>query len=194
MPVRRFRPIVAAVFSAVVLASGAVLARDNGFELSCDAATPAAVTTVPAPFDGIARVLCTRSGHLIVAREGWDWILPGDRPMVVLAADPRAVRPGDDIGHAAHFRVIRSLDGTETGYDSVTERIHAVLPQHAGVPLTGLRGLGLVTADGRRLILWFFHGPRDASGHDLWGMLCGDVTCAYDRETLTGLPFKIKFE
>ncbi len=183
---------IAAALALLIVAAGSATARGDDFTLPCAEAPPAAVTAIPAPLDSLARVLCTRSGHLIVARPPLAWTLPGERPMVVLAVDPRGVKPGDDIGHAAHFTTIDLLDATETARGKVAERMRAVLPQHAGVEPTGMRGLGLVTADARRMILWLFHGPRGADGFDLWGTLCGDADCAYDRETLTGLPFTIK--
>jgi hypothetical protein len=70
-----------AVLTAAILSFGLSVSLLHDSDAAVDqycAGTPAgAVMTLPAPLDQWAELYCTEYGHVIAARDGWRWSLPG---------------------------------------------------------------------------------------------------------------------
>jgi len=59
------------------------VASEDGNAEAC-AASPAAITTLPVPLSRWAQVRCTSAGYIITGREGWIWVEPNHKALVVI--------------------------------------------------------------------------------------------------------------
>lgn len=163
----------------------------QALEIPCDRAPPSAALTLPDPFASWGRVMCTPYGHMIAAKEPAWWLLPGNKPMLILAADAKNVDPDQVIEHLAHFA---SLSARKIGFADVKRvdaAFRAAQARPDPAPVRHLFGLDIATADGRSLVWYLFRGAPGPRGSGLWGILCAAEVCAPDFETLTGIPFEI---
>jgi len=140
-----------------------------------------AVTTLPAPLDKWAQILCTQTGQVITGHEGWVWIEPTRHAVVIIpsqnmkadrdgvAVDQDAAKDGRKADKSYFTKVeLTKVSGDE--FAKVYEIFHAGFDANDGQP-TAYR-LELKTMSGKAMRLYMF----DYFTYG-WGMACSDEAC-----------------
>jgi hypothetical protein len=70
--------------------------------VACETAPPEAVTTLPTSVADLALILCSPSGHALLATDGYVWLAPNNKPFFLHAASPRGPVAGQT-QHSAFF-------------------------------------------------------------------------------------------
>lgn len=90
-----------------ILTSGSALAQ-NG-QIDCASSDKQAVIRIPSPADKLARVSCTKWGHIIQPVVNWIWTLPGGYRPVFFPAQMVASKP-NPVGNNEYFVEIRARE------------------------------------------------------------------------------------
>jgi len=90
-----------------ILASGSALAQDA--YIDCASSDKQAVTRIPSPADKLARVSCTKWGHIIQPVVNWVWTQPGGYRPVFFPAQMVASKP-KSVGNDDYFVEIRARE------------------------------------------------------------------------------------
>src|ERR1700752_5346161 len=78
--------------------------QTDGQQTSCMNSSDA-VTTLPAPLDRWAQLRCTSAGYVITGREGWVWLEPTHKALVVIPSQTFGRPQGPDAN--AYFTKIQ---------------------------------------------------------------------------------------
>jgi hypothetical protein len=70
--------------------------------VACETAPHEAVTTLPKTVADLALILCSPSGHALLATDGYVWLAPNNKPFFLHAASPRGPVAGET-QHSAFF-------------------------------------------------------------------------------------------
>ena len=100
---RRWLPIVA----FVIVMPGSAFAQDG--YIDCASTDKRAVLQIPPPADKLARVSCTKWGHIIQPIVNWIWTKPGRFQQVFFPAQMVARNP-QTTGNADYFVEIRARE------------------------------------------------------------------------------------
>src|SRR5882762_2999797 len=177
----RTRLFAVALFASVIAMGSSLFSPGAAQDSSCGVSPAEAVTTLPAPLDKWAQILCTQSGQVITGHEGWVWIEPTRHAIVLipsqnLKADPDGVAIDPDAakaGGAADKSYFTKVEFTKVSGDEfakVYEVFHAGFDANDGNP-TAYR-LDLKTMSGKAMRLYLF----DYFTYG-WGMACSQDTC-----------------
>ena len=132
------------------------------------AASPDAVTTLPAPLNRWASVRCTLAGYVITGKEGWLWLEPNHKALVVIPAQTFDRQAGPD--RNAYFTKIELTKVTGEEFERAYEVFHAGFDPKDAKP-AGYR-LDVATMDGHDIRLYMF----DYFTYG-WGMACTKDAC-----------------
>jgi hypothetical protein len=143
-------------------------ANEGNPEAGC-AATPEAVTTLPAPLSRWASVRCTSAGYIITGREGWIWIEPNNKALVVI---PSGTLQGhaDMLDNNAYFTKVEVTKVSGDEFEKAYEVFHAGFDPKDAKP-AGYR-IELTTMAGNDIRLYMF----DYFTYG-WGMACSKEAC-----------------
>jgi hypothetical protein len=139
----------------------------DGRETACVPASDA-VTTLPTPLNRWAQLRCTSAGYVITGREGWIWIEPNNKALVVIPAQTFGRPEGPD--PSAHFTKIQVTRVTGEEFDKAYEVFHAGFDPKDAKP-AGYR-LDVTTMDGNDIRVYMF----DYFTYG-WGMACSKDAC-----------------
>jgi hypothetical protein len=134
---------------------------------TCEASADA-VTTLPAPLDRWADIVCTDSGPVITGREGWVWIEPRHNAQVVIPSQSFGSRA--EGGSVAYFTKIDVSKVTGEEFERAYEVFHAGFDPKDAKPAA--YRLDIVTAAGNEVRLYLF----DYFTYG-WGMACSKDAC-----------------
>lgn len=135
---------------------------------ACEA-SPNAVTTLPAPLSRWAQVRCTSVGYVITGREGWIWIEPSNKALVVIPS--QSFEGNADIHDSnAYFTKIEVTKVTGDEFEKAYEVFHAGFDPKDAKP-AGYR-LDVTTMDGTDIRVYMF----DYFTYG-WGMACSKEAC-----------------
>lgn len=139
----------------------------DGQRTACTS-SPDAVTTLPAPLSRWAAVRCTPAGYVITGREGWIWIEPNHKALVIIPSQTFGRQAGPD--SSAYFTKIELTKVTGEEFDKAYEVFHAGFDPKDAKP-AGYR-LDVTTMDGNDIRLYMF----DYFTYG-WGMACSKDAC-----------------
>ncbi len=140
----------------------------NPDEVAC-AVAPEAVTTLPAPLSRWAQVRCTSAGYIITGREGWVWVEPTHKALVVIPSQQLGAQP-DLRDNSAYFTKVAVTKVSGEEFDAAYEVFHAGFDPKDAKP-TGYR-VELTTMSGSDIRLYMF----DYFTYG-WGMACSKEAC-----------------
>ncbi|CCQ75648.1 hypothetical protein [Magnetospira sp. QH-2] len=182
-----------ALLSALLIGGVAIAQQgQNSFEISCAQAPKDAVRTVPPSLATLGRVICSRLGHVLVAKQPVWWLVEQNLHRVITATDPMTTKPTDYVGHSAYFTAITDLPMDEARHRRVTQAFRALIPARENALPDQAAGYRLVSNDGRVTELFVLRtGVKGSDVYNLWGMTCTRLTCAFNKETMDGVPFQI---
>jgi len=137
--------------------------------LSC-AETPDAVTTLPAPLDRWAQVVCTKAGYVITSRDGWLWIEPTHNAMVIIPSQAFGRHAQTMDGGSAYFTKIELTKVKGEEFDKAYETFHAGFDPKDAKPSAYRLDITTMAGNDLRLYLfdYFTYG---------WGMACSKDAC-----------------
>src|SRR3979409_1711336 len=97
----RTRVFAVALFAPMIAMGSALFSPGAAQDSSCGVSPAEAVSTLPAPLNKWAQIVCTQSGQVITGHEGWVWIEPTRHAIVLipsqnLKADPDGVAIAPD--------------------------------------------------------------------------------------------------
>jgi hypothetical protein len=143
-----------------MLASSSALARDG--HIDCASSDKRAVLLMPSPANKLARVSCTKWGHIIQPVVNWIWTRPGGYRPVFFPAQMVASKPSP-VGNNDYFVEIRSRELPVAESLERWKFVDAVVP---GPVSSDLRSLEIVAKNrkGQSHIIYLFN-----SG---WGYGC----------------------
>ena len=144
------------------------VASDDGNTSSC-AGSPTAVTTLLAPLSRWAEVRCTPVGYVITGREGWIWIEPNHKALVVIPSQSFG-RQADPMDSSSYFTKIELTKVGGEEFKRAYEVFHAGFDPKDPKP-TGYR-LDVTTMAGQDIRLYMF----DYFTYG-WGMICSKDAC-----------------
>jgi hypothetical protein len=121
------------------------------------------VTALPAPLSRWATVRCTPAGYVITQREGWIWIEPNNKALVIIPSQTFGRQAGPD--RNAYFTKIELTKVTGEEFERAYEVFHAGFDPKDAKP-AGYR-LDVTTMDGNDIRLYMF----DYFTYG-WGMAC----------------------
>jgi len=130
---------------------------------------PAAVTTLPAPLNKWASVICTQAGYVITGREGWVWVEPTNKALVVIPSQSLG-NEGNFGDSAAYFTKIELTKVSGDEFEKAYETFHAGFDPKDAKP-TGYR-LDVTTMAGKDIRVYMF----DYFTYG-WGMACSKEAC-----------------
>jgi hypothetical protein len=140
---------------------------DGQQAMSC-AASSDAVTTLPPPLNRWAQLRCTTAGYVITGREGWLWLEPTHKALVVIPSQSFGRPEGPDPN--AYFTKIEVTKVTGEEFERAYEVFHAGFDPKDAKP-SGYR-LDVTTMDGNDIRLYMF----DYFTYG-WGMACSKDAC-----------------
>lgn len=137
---------------------------------ACAVSPSNAVVSLPAPLSKWAEVLCTPYGEVIIGHDGWVWLEPIHRALVVIPSTTLDTSKPPAGNAKAHFTKVemKKIDGEE--FDRAYAEFHVGIEAKQSNP-TGYR-LDLSTVSGDGLQMYFF--DYKAYG---WGISCPNGTC-----------------
>jgi hypothetical protein len=168
--------IFALAFSAPLLAvlgfgSTTFAANEDGQQAdnqrTC-AESPDVVTQLPAPLSRWATVRCTPAGYVITQRQGWLWIEPNNKALVIIPSQTFGRQGGPD--QNAYFTKIELTKVTGEEFERAYAVFHAGFDPKDAKP-AGYR-LDVTTMDGNDIRLYMF----DYFTYG-WGMACSMDAC-----------------
>jgi hypothetical protein len=131
--------------------------------------SPEAVTTLPAPLSRWAEVRCTSAGYIITGREGWIWIEPNHKALVVIPSQTFGSQGSAHDSNSYFTKVeVTKVNGEE--FDKAYEVFHAGFDPKDAKP-SGYR-IELTTMAGNDIRLYMF----DYFTYG-WGMACSKDAC-----------------
>lgn len=163
---------LAAPLMAVIGYGSATLANEDdqqadGRQMSC-AASSDAVTVLPAPLNRWAQLRCTSAGYVITGREGWVWLEPTHKALVVIPSQTFGRPQGPDPN--AYFTKIEVTRVTGEEFERAYEVFHAGFDPKDAKP--SAYRLDVTTMDGNDIRLYMF----DYFTYG-WGMACSKDAC-----------------
>src|SRR6266850_4648490 len=177
----RTRVFAVALFAPMIAMGSSLFSPGAAQDSSCGVSPAEAVTTLPAPLDKWAQILCTQTGQVITGHEGWVWIEPTRHAVVIIpsqnmkadrdgvAVDQDAAKDGRKADKSYFTKVeLTKVSGDE--FAKVYEIFHAGFDANDGQP-TAYR-LELKTMSGKAMRLYMF----DYFTYG-WGMACSDEAC-----------------
>src|SRR5262245_41946493 len=172
--------LLATALCLPILATGSEVSASSRIvdESQCGTAPAEAVTTLPAPLDKWAQIVCTKSGQVITGHEGWVWIEPIRKAVVIIPSqnlkkdgkvdtDPSEAADG---APKSYFIKIELTKVRGEGVDKVYEIFHAGVDANDGKPAA--YRLDLKTMAGKEIRLYMF----DYFTYG-WGMACSTEGC-----------------
>jgi hypothetical protein len=165
---RIFALALSAPLFGVLTYGSATMANEEAPGAQC-AASAEAVTTLPAPLSRWAEVRCTSVGYIITGREGWIWIEPNHKALVVIPSQAFGSQgnPQDSTSYFTKVEVTK-VNGEE--FDKAYEVFHAGFDPKDAKP-AGYR-IELTTMAGNDIRLYMF----DYFTYG-WGMACSKDAC-----------------
>ena len=161
-------PLMAVLsYGSTTLANEDDQQADRQQMMSCGASTDA-VTTLPEPLNRWAQLRCTTAGYVITGREGWVWLEPTHKALVVIPSQSFGRPEGPDPN--AHFTKIEVIKVTGDEFERAYEVFHAGFDPKDAKP-SGYR-LDVTTMDGKDIRLYMF----DYFTYG-WGMACSKEQC-----------------
>jgi len=131
-------------------------------------ASPDAITQLPAPLNRWAQLRCTPAGYVITGRQGWIWIEPNNKALVVIPAQTFGRPEGPDKN--AYFTKVEVTKVTGEEFEKAYEVFHAGFDPKDAKP-AGYR-LDVTTMDGNDIRVYMF----DYFTYG-WGMACSKDAC-----------------
>jgi hypothetical protein len=147
--------------------SAPVAAADTG---ACPVNASDAVVSLPSPLNKWAEIICTPYGQVITGHNGWVWIEPVNRALVVIPSGTLDTEPPPTAVSKAYFTKVEmtKIEGEE--FEKAWAKFHADFKSSDAKP-TGYK-LVLSTASGDGLQLYFFDHKTYG-----WGISCPYGTC-----------------
>ena len=127
-----------------------------------------AVTNLPAPLERWAKIICTRSGHVITGRDGWVWLEPNNSALVVIPS--QAFGAHVETGGSSYFTKIELTKVSGEEFEKAYEVFHTGFDPKDAKP-AGYR-LDVETMAGNEIRLYIF----DYFTYG-WGMACSKEAC-----------------
>ena len=163
---------LAAPLMAVLSYGSTTLANEDGQQAdgqhaSCMASSEA-VTTLPTPLNRWAQLRCTSAGYVITGREGWIWLEPTHKSLVVIPSQTFGRPEGPDPN--AYFTKIQVTKVTGEEYEKAYETFHAGFDPKDAKPAA--YRLDVSTMDGNDIRVYMF----DYFTYG-WGMACSKDAC-----------------
>jgi hypothetical protein len=141
--------------------------RTDGQQTAC-VGSPDAITTLPAPLSRWAAIRCTPAGYIITGRDGWLWLEPNHKALVIIPAQTFGRQAGPDSN--AYFTKIELIKVTGEEFEKAYDAFHAGFDPKDAKP-AGYR-LDVTTMDGNDIRLYMF----DYFTYG-WGMACSKDAC-----------------
>jgi hypothetical protein len=161
-------PLMAVLsYGSTTLANEGDQQADGRQMMSC-AASSDAVTTLPEPLNRWAQLRCTTAGYVITGREGWIWLEPTHKALVVIPSQSFGGAEGPDPN--AYFTKIEVTKVTGDEFERAYEVFHAGFDPKDAKP--SAYRLDVTTMDGNDIRLYMF----DYFTYG-WGMACSKDAC-----------------
>lgn len=161
-------PLVAVLsYGSTTLANEDDQQADGQQMMSCMASSDA-VTTLPAPLNRWGQLRCTPAGYVITGREGWVWLEPTHKALVVIPSQSFGRPEGPDPN--AYFTKIQVTKVIGAEFDQAYEVFHAGFDPKDAKP--SAYRLDVTTMDGKDIRVYMF----DYFTYG-WGMACSKDAC-----------------
>jgi hypothetical protein len=165
------KALLASALMALLL-SGADARADTG---DCTGTPPDAVTTLPAPLDKWATMVCTPYGHIISNKNGWIWSYPGTYAPVFVPAQMVEKAPAE-VGNKIYFTKISFEKDSGPDFQTAYKVFGTGFAPDKKIP-DGYR-LEATSVTGSTLMLYLFD-----YGTYAWGIWCGMNKFSCDPKT-----------
>jgi hypothetical protein len=139
--------------------------NESANKVAACAGSPDAITSLPEPLNRWAQVRCTPVGYVITGREGWLWIQPTYKALVVIPSSSPQQPDG-----SAYFTKIELTKVRGEEFERAYEVFHTGFDPKDAKP-AGYR-LDVTTMDGTEIRLYMF----DYFTYG-WGMACSKDAC-----------------
>ncbi len=177
----RTRLFAVALFAPIIAMGSSLFSAGAAEDSSCGVSPSEAVTSLPAPLDKWAQIICTQSGQVITGHEGWVWMEPMRHAIVIipsqnLKADSDGVAVDQDSGTGggkadkSYFTKVEFTKVNGDEFAKVYGVFHSGFDENDGKPAA--YRLELKTMSGKVMRLYMF----DYFTYG-WGMACSEEAC-----------------
>jgi hypothetical protein len=177
---------MALVLALPMIAFGSSLASPTAAQDStCGVPSSEAVGVLPTPLSKWGQILCTDTGQVITGHDGWVWVEPTHRALVIIPSqnlrtesgelkqnpepDKAMHESGSDVGKS-YFTKIEFTKVAGEEFDTVYKIFHSGFDENDGKPAA--YRLDLKTISGKEIRLYMFDYFTYA-----WGMACSPERC-----------------
>src|SRR5262245_26017270 len=138
----RNRLFAVALLAPIMAMGPAVFSPTSADETRFGAGSAEAITTLPAPLDKWAQIVCTKTGQVITGHDGWVWIEPTKHAVVIipsqnLRAQAQESKVADDATDGAAQSYFTKIELTKIRgdeFEKVYEVFHSGFDPNDGKP------------------------------------------------------------
>ena len=126
----------------------------------CGASSSDAVNTLPVPLNRWAQIVCTPYGEVMTGHEGWVWVEPVKRALVVIPSASLDLKEAPPDNVKAYFTKIEIIKIIGEEFDKAYSLFHVGFDSQEGKPVGYRLELGTASGDGLQLYIldYFTYG------------------------------------